>query len=114
MNEDQIERKVERATDYLDRQFLAGVYDQATYDRKMAEITAWADRQYIAARRQAQKHREEFRRRCREDSATIYTTAEAQEMADHSDEPTFNPRNRPDDWQTLLLATRNAMQNMGR
>ena len=48
MTEEQIERKVERATDYIDRQFMAGIYTQTEYNRKMREISAWADGQYAA------------------------------------------------------------------
>lgn len=46
MTEDQIERKAERAMDYLDRQFMAGVYSQAEYDRKVKELDAWSEGQW--------------------------------------------------------------------
>lgn len=89
MTEEQIERKVERATDYIDRQFMAGIYDQATYDKKMREVSTWADGQYVAASRLAAKQRDEFRRRCRSDGFA-------------------------DSWQTLEAATVHAMRNLGR
>ena len=54
MTEDQIERKVERATDYVDHQLMTGVYTQAVYNQKMREINAWAEGQYRANERAAE------------------------------------------------------------
>ncbi len=42
MTEDQIERKVERFVDHLDRAFTAGQIDQAAYDSAMRDIDDWA------------------------------------------------------------------------
>jgi hypothetical protein len=46
MTEDQIERRVEKMVDHLDRIFMAGLIDQASYDSQMADLQRWADRQY--------------------------------------------------------------------
>jgi uncharacterized membrane protein len=46
MTEDQIERKVERTTDFIDAQFMAGKLTQDEYDRKMRELSRWADSLY--------------------------------------------------------------------
>lgn len=43
MTEDQIERKVEAQTDALDRALMSGRLTQAEYDRRMAELSRWAD-----------------------------------------------------------------------
>ena len=45
MTEDQIERRVEKMTDSLDRQFMAGAISQKDYDSAMRELAQWADRQ---------------------------------------------------------------------
>jgi hypothetical protein len=45
MTEDQIERRVEKMTDSLDRQFLAGHISQKDYDHAMRELGQWAERQ---------------------------------------------------------------------
>ncbi|MTV80944.1 hypothetical protein GM546_13975 [Streptococcus pneumoniae] len=42
MTEDQIERKVERMIDSLDRQFLQGLFSREVYEERYAEIDAWA------------------------------------------------------------------------
>lgn len=43
---EQIERRVERHTDHLDRVFLAGQIDQKTYDSAMRDLSAWAQAKY--------------------------------------------------------------------
>ena len=48
MTENQIELRVERAMDSLDRVFLAGKVTQAEYDSRVRELSRWADSQYIA------------------------------------------------------------------
>lgn len=48
MTEDQIECRVERMTDHLDRVFLNGDMSQADYDKACIELSQWADSQYIA------------------------------------------------------------------
>jgi hypothetical protein len=45
---DQIERKVERAIDALDRAFLAGRLSQEAYDAEIVAWDKWADQQYRA------------------------------------------------------------------
>ena len=45
MNEDQIERRVERFVDVLDRAFMRGDIDQQTYDREIVIIDKWASQQ---------------------------------------------------------------------
>jgi hypothetical protein len=44
LTEDQIERRVERMMDHLDRVFLAGSIDQKTYDAGVKDLNEWADR----------------------------------------------------------------------
>jgi len=51
MTEDQIERRVERMMDHLDRVFLNGDLSQVEYDKAVAELSRWADCQYIANHR---------------------------------------------------------------
>jgi hypothetical protein len=43
MTEEQIERRVEKMTDSLDRQLMAGALSQKDYDAAMKELAAWAD-----------------------------------------------------------------------
>ncbi len=50
MTEDQIERKVERAIDVLDRLFLAGKVSQEAYDAEIVAWDKWADQQYRHAK----------------------------------------------------------------
>lgn len=59
MTEFDIECKVERATDRLDRRFMAGEIDQAEYDREIGILDKWAQQQYDAMR--SAPHRESFR-----------------------------------------------------
>jgi hypothetical protein len=40
---DQIERKVARMIDHLDRLFMAGQIDQKTYDSAMTDLRQWED-----------------------------------------------------------------------
>lgn len=42
MTEDQIERKVERYIDHLDRIFMSGRMTQEDYDKGILEIQEWA------------------------------------------------------------------------
>lgn len=46
MTADQIERKVEKMTDALDRQLMSGGLPQKEYDIAMKELAQWAERQY--------------------------------------------------------------------
>lgn len=46
MTEDQIERRVERWINVLDRAFMRGDIDQKTYDREIFEIDQWAKQQW--------------------------------------------------------------------
>jgi hypothetical protein len=48
MDEYQIEVAVERATDRLDRRFMAGMIDQAEYDREIVALDRWAQQQFDA------------------------------------------------------------------
>jgi uncharacterized membrane protein len=50
MNEEQIEARVEKMTDRLDRRFMSGEIDQPEYDRSTREISKWADDQYDRCR----------------------------------------------------------------
>lgn len=46
MSEDEIERHVERATDIVDSDFMAGKLTQSEYDEEMKRISDWAERKY--------------------------------------------------------------------
>ncbi len=48
MSEDEIERRVERMVDALDRRFMADKLDQAQYDAEMKKIDAWSKAALIA------------------------------------------------------------------
>jgi hypothetical protein len=50
MTEDQIEQRVERMTDCADRLYMAGRVTDEQYRDMLADITAWADREYRAQR----------------------------------------------------------------
>lgn len=50
MTEDQIERKVERYIDHLDRVFLNGDMTQDNYDKAIREIHEWAETKYRETR----------------------------------------------------------------
>jgi bifunctional pyridoxal-dependent enzyme with beta-cystathionase and maltose regulon repressor activities len=43
---DEIERRVEKMTDALDRQLMSGGLPQKEYDHAMRELAQWAERQY--------------------------------------------------------------------
>jgi hypothetical protein len=45
MTEDQIERKVQYATDRLDRRFMTGKLSQAEYDHEIMVLDKWACQQ---------------------------------------------------------------------
>lgn len=51
LTEDQIERRIERMTDALDRRFMAGLLTQQEYDSNMADLRKWEDGQYFANER---------------------------------------------------------------
>ena len=53
LTEDQIERRVERLMDHLDRVFLAGLIDQQSYDAGVKDLDDWADRKGREAARQS-------------------------------------------------------------
>lgn len=46
LTEEQIETRIERTIDGLDRRLMAGRLSQAEYDREMAAINAWGEEQY--------------------------------------------------------------------
>jgi hypothetical protein len=48
MSEDEVERRVERMVDALDRRFLTSKMDQAQYDAEMAKIDAWSQAAWTA------------------------------------------------------------------
>ena len=50
MSEDEIERRVERMVDALDRRFMKSAMDQAQYDAEMAKINQWAEKAWTAGR----------------------------------------------------------------
>ena len=43
MTEDEIERRVEKMTDHLDRLFMRGSMTQREYDEAMRDLALWAD-----------------------------------------------------------------------
>jgi RNA-splicing ligase RtcB len=43
MTEEEIERRVEKMVDHLDRVFLAGQMSQGDYDKAMRDLDQWAD-----------------------------------------------------------------------
>ena len=46
LTENQIEYRVEKAIDRLDRQFLSNQITQEQYDRDLVAIDKWAEQQY--------------------------------------------------------------------
>lgn len=50
MTEDQIERRVERMMNHLDRVFLNGDISQSDYNKAVKDLSHWADSQYLANR----------------------------------------------------------------
>lgn len=46
MTEDQIERKVEREMDKLDRKLMDGLITQEQYDLEVDALERWSDQQY--------------------------------------------------------------------
>ena len=48
LTESQIEYRVEKAIDRLDRQFMSNQITQEQYDRDMVSIDKWAQQQYEA------------------------------------------------------------------
>ena len=50
LTEDQIERKVERHMDYLDRLFIAGEMTQREYDMAVQSLDIWAERKLAEVR----------------------------------------------------------------
>ena len=53
LTEQQIERRVERHVDHLDRVFMDGQIDQDTYDKAMRELHEWAE----AKSKEVERHR---------------------------------------------------------
>lgn len=51
MTEDQIERRVEKMTDHLDRCLMSGAMTQRDYDKNMRELNRWSEAQYFANKR---------------------------------------------------------------
>jgi len=51
MTEQQIESRVERMVDSLDKRYLRGEFTESEYEREMANIDQWAERQYRFAAR---------------------------------------------------------------
>lgn len=51
LTEDQIETRVQRMTDNIDRRFMAGTIDQKQYDGEMKDLARWAEGQYFANKR---------------------------------------------------------------
>jgi cob(I)alamin adenosyltransferase len=49
MTEDQIERRVEKMMDHLDRVFLAGGMSQDSYDQAVRSLDQWAERKITEA-----------------------------------------------------------------
>ncbi len=45
MTEDQIERRVEKMMDHLDKVFMAGEMSQESYDQAVRSLDEWAERQ---------------------------------------------------------------------
>jgi hypothetical protein len=43
LTEEQIELRVERMTDDIDRRFMAGLLTRESYDKEMADLARWAD-----------------------------------------------------------------------
>jgi tRNA C32,U32 (ribose-2'-O)-methylase TrmJ len=50
MTEEQIERRVEKMVDHLDRVYMAGGMTDEDYRKAMDELDQWAERQSRAAR----------------------------------------------------------------
>jgi hypothetical protein len=46
MTEEQIERRVEKQTDRIDRYFMNGDITREEYDERIKELSAWAEKQY--------------------------------------------------------------------
>lgn len=46
LTEDQIEVRVSRAVDSVDGAFLAGRFNHKEYQKRMAAITAWSEKEY--------------------------------------------------------------------
>lgn len=49
MTEEQIELRVEKMVDHLDRVFLSGQMSQDDYDKAMRDLNAWAEAAYRKA-----------------------------------------------------------------
>ena len=46
MTEEQIERRVEKQTDRIDRYFMNGDITREEYDERIKELSQWAEKQY--------------------------------------------------------------------
>lgn len=51
LTEDQIEVRVERMMDNIDRRFMAGLLSQKAYNAEVADLRRWSDGQYFANKR---------------------------------------------------------------
>ena len=49
LSEDEIERRVEKMIDHLDRVFMSGGMSQKNYDKSIAETHKWAEAMYQGA-----------------------------------------------------------------
>lgn len=68
MTEDQIECRVERMIDAADRRYMSGELTKTAYERRMREISEWADAQYSRAQALNRAH---LRRMIPEDATAI-------------------------------------------
>lgn len=59
LNEDLIERRVERMTDSIDRRYMAGSIDEKTYKSEMADLSKWADAKFAEIARTLRNGRAE-------------------------------------------------------
>jgi hypothetical protein len=51
LTEEQIERRVERMVDYLDRLFMSGALSDHDYNAAMRDLNRWADAKYAEGER---------------------------------------------------------------
>lgn len=49
LTDEQIERRVERMMDDMDRRLLAGLLSQTAYDKEVKDLDRWAQAHYAAA-----------------------------------------------------------------
>ena len=53
LTEDQIERRIEKMVDNIDRRLMAGLMSPKDYDREMRDLREWERSQYFANKRAA-------------------------------------------------------------